>query len=127
MTCNPNWPEIKDDLHPNTTPLDQYDIANRIFHLKAQKLIYLINKANIFVPRLCHMFTVEWQNRGLQHMHLLLWLTSKFRPDKIYNVITAEIPNKDEDPVLHDTMARHMIHRPCDALNPHSLGINNGK
>ena len=49
MTCNPNWPKIKYNLHPNTTPQDQYDIVNQIFHSKVRKL-YLINKANILGP-----------------------------------------------------------------------------
>ena len=31
-------------------------------------------------------------------------------PDQINNVMTAEIPHKDEDPILYDTVARHMIH-----------------
>ena len=73
------------------------------------------------------MYTVEWQKRGLPHIHLLLWLTNKLRPDQIDNVITAEIPNKDEDPVLYDTVARHIIHGPCSALNLNSPCINNGK
>jgi hypothetical protein len=30
MTCNPNWLEIKDNLHPNTTPQDRYEIVNQI-------------------------------------------------------------------------------------------------
>jgi hypothetical protein len=48
---------------------------------------------------------------------LLLWLTNKLRPEQIHNVVTAEIPNKDEDPVLYDPEARHMIDRPYGALN----------
>jgi hypothetical protein len=127
MTCNPNWPEIKFNLHTNATPQDRYDIVNRVFHFKVQKLLYLINKANIFGPTRCHMYTVEWQKRGLPHIHLLLWLINKVRPDQIDSVITAEIPNKDEDPVLYETVVRHMIHGPCGALNPNSPCINEGK
>ena len=58
-------------------------------------------------------------------MHL--WLTNKVNPDQIDKVITAEIPNKDEDPVLYDTVAKHMIHGSCGALNLNSPCINNGK
>jgi len=47
VTCNPNWEEIKTNLYPNAQPQDRYDIVNRVFHLKIQKLLILINKANI--------------------------------------------------------------------------------
>jgi hypothetical protein len=57
----------------------------------------------------------------------LLCLTNKVRPDQIDSVITAEIPNKDEDPVLYETVVKHMIHGPCGALNPNSPCINEGK
>ena len=73
------------------------------------------------------MYKAEWQKRVLSHIHLLIWLTNKVRPDQIDNVITAEIANKDEDPVLYATVARHMIHGPCGALNFNSPCINNGK
>ncbi|XP_045456077.1 uncharacterized protein LOC123665891 [Melitaea cinxia] len=29
MTCNPNWKEIKDNLHSTATPQDRYDILNQ--------------------------------------------------------------------------------------------------
>ncbi|XP_060846341.1 uncharacterized protein LOC132926006 [Rhopalosiphum padi] len=51
VTYNSNWEEIKTNLHPNAQPQDRYDIINRVFHLKIQKLLTLINKANIFDNR----------------------------------------------------------------------------
>ncbi|XP_045456894.1 uncharacterized protein LOC123666920 [Melitaea cinxia] len=30
MTCNPNWKEIKDNLHSTATPQDRYDILNQL-------------------------------------------------------------------------------------------------
>ncbi|GBP26633.1 hypothetical protein EVAR_18270_1 [Eumeta japonica] len=50
-TCNPNWPEIKENINTNLSPQDRYDIVNRVFHLKVQKLLHLINKSHIFGPR----------------------------------------------------------------------------
>jgi hypothetical protein len=60
MTCNPQWPEILNNIHTNSKPQDRYDIVNRVFHLKVQKLLTLINKHNIFGPPRCYMYTVEW-------------------------------------------------------------------
>lgn len=101
ITCNPNWIEIKENLHQNAVLQDRYDIVNRVFHLKLQKLLSLIKnkKSYIFGPPRCYMYTVEWQKRGLPHVHLLLWLINKIRPDEIDSVISAELPNKEEDPI----------------------------
>ncbi|XP_045446746.1 uncharacterized protein LOC123654933 [Melitaea cinxia] len=73
------------------------------------------------------MYTVEWQKRGLPHIHLLLWLTNKIRPDQTDTVITAELPDQDEDPTLYDIVVRNMIHGPCGALNPNSPCMHEGK
>ena len=126
MMWNPNWPEIKDNLHPYTKPQDRCDIVNRIFHLKIQTLLYLISKGNKF------SYTLSYVHGGMAKA----WLTThifaavankKLRPDQIDNVITAEISNKDEEPVLYETVARHMIHGPYGTLNLNLPCINNGK
>jgi hypothetical protein len=41
------------------------------------------------------MYSIEWQKRGLPHAHILIWLIDKITPDKIDEVISAEIPNVD--------------------------------
>ncbi|CAG4932716.1 unnamed protein product [Colias eurytheme] len=119
-TCNPNWPEIKENINSNLTPQDRYDIVNRVFHLKVQKLLHLINKSHIFGPPRCHMYTIEWQKRGLPHVHLLVWLVNKIRPNQIDRVISAELPDKDEDPILYEIVKKHVVHGPCGTLNPNS-------
>ena len=35
-------------------------------------------------------------------------------------MISAEIPDSDEDLLLHETVTKHMIHGPCEILNPNS-------
>ena len=127
FTCNQNWEEIKTNLHPNGTPQERYDIVNRVFHLKIHKLLALINKAHIFGEPHAFMYTVEWQKRGLPHIHLLLWLKTKIRPDQIDSVISAQIPRREDDPVLFDTVLRHMIHGPCGALNSNSPCMTEGR
>lgn len=127
VTCNPNWKEIKTNLHPNAQPQERYDIVNRVFHLKIQKLLTLINKANIFGEPRCFMYAVEWQKRGLPQIHLLLWLKNKITPDQIDNVISAELPNKEDDPLLFNSVARYMIHGPCGVLNTNSSCMIEGR
>lgn len=126
-TCNPNWPEIKENINTNLTPQDRYDIVNRVFHLKVQKLLHLINKSHIFGPPRCHMYTIEWQKRGLPHVHLLVWLVNKIRPNQIDSVISAELPVKEDDPVLFEIVKKHMVHGPCGTLNRNSACMRDSK
>jgi hypothetical protein len=42
-------------------------------------------------------------------------------------VISAEIPDNDEDPLLHKIVTKNMIHGPCGILNPNSSCMVDGK
>ncbi len=39
FTCNPNWPEIVEELIPGQKAEDRPDIAARVFKMKLDKLI----------------------------------------------------------------------------------------
>ncbi|XP_035211307.1 uncharacterized protein LOC118185544 [Stegodyphus dumicola] len=73
------------------------------------------------------MYTIEWQKRGLPHVHLLVWLVNKIRPNQIDRVISAELPDKDEDPILYEIVKKHMVHGPCGTLNPNSPCMRDSK
>ena len=68
------------------------------------------------------VYSIEYQKRGLPHAHILTWNhpEDKLKPDEIDSAISCEIPNKNEDPDLHGKVMSHMIHGPCQHLNPHS-------
>lgn len=74
MTCNPNWPEILRELLPGQKATDRHDIVARVFHIKVAHFLAVINKGEIFGAVRCWMYTVEWQKRGLPHIHALIWL-----------------------------------------------------
>ena len=61
------------------------------------------------------------------HSHILVWLTQKLRPDRVDDVIPAEIPDINIDKDLFEIVRRHMIHGPCGALNPNSSCMTDGK
>ena len=74
MTCNPDWIEIQQELHPRQTPQDRPDLVTRVFIAKLQDLKDQIFKKEIFGIVVAHVFVVEFQKRGLPHIHLLLIL-----------------------------------------------------
>ncbi|XP_061380705.1 uncharacterized protein LOC133319582 [Danaus plexippus] len=127
MTCNPAWPEITKELIPGQNATDRHDLTARLFKIKVQKLVALLTKGKIFGDMKCFMYSIEWQKRVLPHVHLLLWLTEKLRPNQIDEVISAEIPNPESHRKLYDTVTKNMIHGPCGALNPSSPCMKEGK
>lgn len=64
MTCNPNWTDIKNNIHPGQQARDRYDIVSRVFHLKDKKLKDLLVKKELYGPVQCYLYSIEWQKRG---------------------------------------------------------------
>lgn len=127
FTCNPAWDEIKELLLPGQAPSDRHDLTARVFKQKLTKLMDLIVKHEIYGETRCWMYSIEWQKRGLPHAHILIWLKTKIQPDQIDDVICAEIPNPEQDPLLFDIVTKNMVHGPCGALNPQSPCMVDGK
>lgn len=50
-------------------------------------------------------------------MHIILWLSDQINPNDINKIISAEIPNNEEDPQLYELVMRHMIHGTCGSFN----------
>ena len=127
MTCNSNWPEIKDNLLPGQSPHDRPDIICRVFHLKMKKLLQLINQKQIFGEVVCYVASVEWQKRGLPHVHILIWLKDGIAPDDIDKYVSAELPNPETSSVLYHLVKSNMIHGPCGVFNNSSPCMRDGK
>ncbi|CAI6376322.1 unnamed protein product [Macrosiphum euphorbiae] len=77
FTCNPRWREVSNALLSEQKSYDRHDIIARIFHLKVKTLMKLLTKGNLFGEVQCFMYSVEWQKRGLPHIHILLWLKQR--------------------------------------------------
>ena len=60
-------------------------------------------------------------------MPILYFVIEKIRPNQIYKIICAEIPNKDIDPILYEIVTKQMVHGPCGFLNPNSPCMKIGK
>ncbi|KAF8787007.1 hypothetical protein HNY73_008646 [Argiope bruennichi] len=127
FTCNPQWREITEELILRQKSHDRHDIICRVFYLKLKSLLNLINKGKIFGEIRCFIYTVEWQKRGLPHAHILLWFQEKLYVHMIDDLITAELPNPETDPILYNVVKTQMIHGPCGSINPLSPCMKDGK
>jgi len=50
MTCNENWPKIKQNLRPSQNGSDNPMLVSRVFRHKTKLLWHLIIKEKIFGP-----------------------------------------------------------------------------
>jgi len=142
MTANPNWPEIQDQLWWEAPPphgsnhrrrkqkaSDRPDIVARVFEQKKIALLKEINNG-LFgrVEGMVH--TIEFQKRGLPHMHLLIFLQPE---DKIHNadqvdkIVSAQIPDPNLHPLLYETVTTCMLHGPCGDEKPNAPCMVNGQ
>lgn len=72
ITYNPEWTETQEELGVGQLAQDRPDLVTRVFREKLQDLKDYIFKKEIFGPIVAHVFVVEFQKRGLPHIHLLL-------------------------------------------------------
>ena len=130
MTANPNWPEIKRELLPGQTVNDRPDLVSRVFQLKKKVLMHAILKDGIFGPCVAHVYSIEFQKRGLPHMHLLLFLKDGYKlltPDVVDSIIAAEWPDPITHPHLFEAVKKFMVHGPCGTLNPQAPCMKDNK
>ena len=63
FTCNPNWPEITQELKANETPNDQPTLLARIFRLKLKEFLNDIIENKIFGAVVANIHVIEFQKR----------------------------------------------------------------
>ncbi|GJZ02049.1 hypothetical protein Tco_0520010 [Tanacetum coccineum] len=120
MTCNPNWPEIVENLYEGQTAQDRPDLVARVFNAKLEYLKHQLFTKHILDVVASHIYVIEFQKRGLPHAHFLLIMTSAHKlanPDHYDKVVCAEIPDPNKHKDLHQLVLKHMIHGPCGHLN----------
>ncbi|KZS92818.1 hypothetical protein SISNIDRAFT_402728, partial [Sistotremastrum niveocremeum HHB9708] len=107
MTANPNWPEILAELLPGQTVYDQPDLVSRVFHMKKNAVLRDIYTLGIFGRVVAHVYVIEFQKRGLPHMHLLIFLHHDDRlkePRHFEHMIRAELPDPVTEPELYEAV-----------------------
>ena len=121
MTTNPNWPEIQREHLPGQTAYDRPDLVARVFCMKLDHLLKLITKHGIFGTSAAHVYTIEFQKRGLPLVHLLIFLKDPHKllsPEAVDSCIWAQWPDPETQPLLFETVKTCMVHGPCGPDNP---------
>ncbi|XP_020243618.1 uncharacterized protein LOC109821874 [Asparagus officinalis] len=111
MTCNPEWEEITEELHPGQTHNDRPDLTSRIFRGKLQDLKDQLFKKEIFGKVAAHVHVIEFQKRGLPHAHMLIILMGKHKivsSNHYDKYVSAEIPNQYENPILYELVDKYV-------------------
>ena len=79
MTCNPNWPEIKEHLIQEEETQSIPNLLARVFYAKLEQLKDKLLKKYIFGEVTAYIYIIEYQKRELPHAHFLLILKSKYK------------------------------------------------
>jgi hypothetical protein len=132
MTANPNWPEIQEQLLWEVPPgaganrrrrkqnaHDRPDICARVFELKKNELLKDIQDG-LFGRVVAIVHTIEFQKRGLPHMHALIFLHPDDKildANQVDRIVSAQIPDPDLEPLLYETITTCMLHGACGAAN----------
>jgi len=99
MTCNPNHPQILRALPHGFMPGDRPDIVLRVFYQQVHQLLYMLYEKKIpgWEGIKGIIKVIEFQKRGLPHVHVLAILdrTSSMVEDEIDKYAKAEIPDKE--------------------------------
>jgi hypothetical protein len=123
LTCNPKWPEITDALLPGQQAHDRPDLIVQAFRLRLAELKRDLFDVGVLGACVAHVNTVEFQKRGLPHVHILMWIhrdaVSRTTAD-VDQVICVEIPNGTTDPLLYAMVTSSMMHGPCGPANPNA-------
>jgi len=98
FTCNPNWPEITENLPQGVPSSDRPELVARVFNLKLQELMQNIEREQVFGKIEAYVYVVEFQKRGLPHAHILVVLQEVYKlreAEDVDRFVRAEIPNPD--------------------------------
>jgi len=120
-TANPHWPEIIAALGPNQRAENRPDIVARVFHEKVKALLQDLKTQ--YGRYLGIVWTIEYQKRGLPHIHILLFLhrdDNFLERARVDELICAELPDPtvDLDGSLRRIVESQMTHGPCGVWNP---------
>ncbi|CAN0898464.1 ATP-dependent DNA helicase PIF1 [Linum grandiflorum] len=94
----------------------------QLYH-DAMAVTHYYNNPDLFITFTCN-------ERGLPHVHIILWLQDIYKPTtpaKVDHIISAELPDPQHDPVGYDAVTKFMLHGPCGDTHPTCPCMKNNK
>ena len=91
-------------------------MTSKIFRAKLQYLKDQLFKKKIFGKVVAHIHVIEFQKRGLSHVHIIIILQEGYKilsKDQFDRYVSIKFPNKELYPDLYELIVKNMIHNPC--------------
>ncbi|KAG3077163.1 hypothetical protein PI125_g21342 [Phytophthora idaei] len=129
VTCSPTWEEIMEKIPDRQTAQGRPDIVARVWQLKLGAELKDLDEGVLGRVH-ARIYVVEFQTRGLPHVHILVILAEEDKPRTrqiIDKMVSAELPDKEKNPQLYETVTTCMIHGPRGAAYPSALCMKDGK
>ena len=128
FTTNPSWPEIVENARIKDG-MNSPDLYCRVFHLKMRALLQDIVENGVLGVVVAFAWSVEFQQRGLPHMHAVFIVRPEDKPHSpaiVDRNVSAQLPDPETDLVYFTAVTKHMIHGPCGIRNPGHYCMKNG-
>jgi len=110
---------------------DRPGLVARVFNQKAKSLLKDIKNGKVFRKTKDVVSVIEYQKRGLPHMHALITLEDKYKirtTKDMDRAVSAEIPDAKIEPSLYKLVQKNMVHGPCEPnYNEHCVSMSDGR
>lgn len=129
FTTNPSWPEIVDNAR-NSNGMNSPDLYCRVFNIKMKALLHDILSNSVLGVVIAFAWSVEFQQRGLPHLHACFIVRPEDKPHSpviVDSVVSAQLPDASIDLAYFQSVAKHMMHGPCGVLNPSHYCMKHGE
>lgn len=128
VTCNPEWKELQENKGPSQKVEDRPDLVAHVFNLFLRQIEYEVRTLQVLGVCVAYLRVTEYQKRGLPHAHALITVRPEDVPRTaahVDTVISAELPDPELEPELHQVLTRCNFHDRCE-LNEDAPCLNPG-
>jgi hypothetical protein len=129
FTTNPSWPEIAENAGLKNG-MNSPDLYCRVFYIKMKALLCDIVIHGVLGVVVAYAWSVEFQQRGLPHLHACFIVRQEDKPhspDIVDRIVAAQLPDSSVDLAYFRAVTKHMMHGPCGMHNPSHYCMKHGQ